>query len=71
MHVVEVRRNGADLAGPMAHMRNWLDVHEIEPKFFGFDVKVFRLEFATAREAVSFARAFDGWVGGEREPLAA
>jgi hypothetical protein len=71
MHVVEVRRNGGDLAGPMSRMRDWLDIHEIEPRFFGFDARVLRLEFATAREAVSFARAFDGWVGGEREILAA
>jgi hypothetical protein len=55
----------------MSRMRDWLDIHEIEPRFFGFDARVLRLEFATAREAVSFARAFDGWVGGEREILAA
>ncbi len=71
MHLVEVRRDTPDLAGPMGGMRNWLDIHEIEPRFFGFDARVFRLEFATAREAVSFARAFDGWVGGERETFAA
>jgi len=71
MHVVEVRRDGADLAEAMGRMRNWLDVQEIEPRFFGFDARLFRLGFATAREAVSFARAFDGWVGGERETLAA
>jgi hypothetical protein len=52
-------------------MRDWLDVHEIEPRCFGFDARAFRVEFATAREAVSFAGAFDGWVGGERETLAA
>jgi hypothetical protein len=71
MHVVEVRRNDADLAGPMGRMRDWLDIHESESSFFEFDARVFRVGFATAREAVSFARAFDGWVGGEREPLAA
>ncbi len=71
MHVVEIRRDSDDLVGPMGRMRDWLDAHEIEPRFFGFDVRVFRLEFATAREAVSFARVFDGWVGGEREMLAA
>jgi hypothetical protein len=71
MHFVELRRDNDDLARSMGRMRDWLDVQEIEPRFFGFDVKVFRLGFATAREAVSFARAFDGWVGGERETLAA
>jgi hypothetical protein len=71
MHVVEIRRNGEDLAGPMGRMRDWLDIHESEPKFFGFDARFFRVAFATAREAVAFARAFDGWVGGERETLAA
>jgi hypothetical protein len=71
MHIVEVRRENDDLAGSMGRMRDWLDVQEIEPRFFGLDAKVFRLGFATAREAVSFARAFDGWVGGERETLAA
>jgi len=71
MHVVEIQRDSDDLAGPMGRMRDWLDVHEIEPRFFGFDGRVFRLGFATPRDAVSFARAFDGWVGSERETLAA
>ena len=71
MHVVEVRREGDDLATLMSRMRNWFDVHDIEPKFFGFDARVFRLEFVAAREAVFVARAFDGWVGGDRETLAA
>ena len=42
MHVVEIRRDSDDLAGPMGRMRDWLDAHEIEPRFFGFDVRVFR-----------------------------
>jgi hypothetical protein len=71
MHVVEIRRYSDDLVNTMSRMRNWFDVHDIEPRFFAFDAKVFRLEFTTAREAMSFARAFDGWVGGERETLAA
>ena len=34
MHVVEVRRNGDGLAGPMAEMREWLDNKHIEPTLF-------------------------------------
>ncbi|MBV8492025.1 MAG: hypothetical protein JO162_00940 [Alphaproteobacteria bacterium] len=52
-------------------MRDWLDAQEVEPRLFVFDARVFRLEFATAREAALFARAFDGVVGSERQRLAA
>jgi len=71
MHVVEVRRDRSDLAGAMSRMRDWLDAQEVEPRLFVFDARVFRLEFATAREAALFARAFDGVVGSERQRLAA
>ena len=37
-HVVEVRRIGDDIAGPMGEMRTWLDVHQIEPRLFTFSV---------------------------------
>jgi len=34
MHVVEVRRDGDALSGPMAEMREWLDDKHIEPTLF-------------------------------------
>jgi hypothetical protein len=71
MYIVEVRRDGDELAGPMGRMRDWLDAQQIEPRLFEFDGTIFRLEFATAREAAAFAHAFDGQVGGDRGKLAA
>jgi hypothetical protein len=71
MHLVQIRREDGGLAEPMGRMRAWLDAHNIKPTLFDFDEQVFRLEFATAREAVDFAGAFDGWFGSNREKLAA
>lgn len=71
MHIVEIRREGDSLAEAMSRMRDWLDTNGIEPEFFGFDVSVFRLAFATARDAVNFARAFDGRCGSDPDRLAA
>jgi hypothetical protein len=31
MYLVEVRYTGEDLAGPMAELREWLDLRQIEP----------------------------------------
>src|SRR5438094_9618720 len=36
MHIVEVRRDGGDVAEPMGRMRNWLDEHRIAPQLFTF-----------------------------------
>ena len=71
MHIVEIRREGDGLAEAMSRMRDWLDNHGIEPEFFGFDEAAFRLGFATARDAVNFARAFDGRFGSDPDQLAA
>lgn len=71
MHIVEIRRDSDGLTEAMSRMRDWLDTHGIEPKIFGFDAGVFRLGFATARDAVSFARAFDGSCGSDSDRLAA
>ena len=71
MHVVEVRRNRSELAEAMSRMRDWLDAQEIEPRLFAFDALLFRLEFKTAQEAKLFARRFDGFIGNERERIAA
>ena len=72
MHLVEIRREGGEgLAETMSRMRDWLDAHAVEPEFFGFDDAEFRLGFASAREAVTFARAFDGRFGSDPGTLAA
>jgi len=66
MQIVEVRRDGDDLAGPMAQMRTWLDGMGIQPTLFRMSLvpggTLFRLEFAATREAVAFARAQGGTV---------
>ena len=67
MHIVEVRRVGRDLAGPMGRMRSWLDDHQILPRLFQLRRVVFHLEF----EAIAFAGAFDGRVIGTSNARAA
>ena len=74
-HVVEVRRIGGDIAGPMGEMRNWLDVHHVEPRLFRFSAAaqgvLFRLEFEVEGEAAAFANAFGGQELGDSRPRAA
>lgn len=55
----------------MGRMRDWLDVHSIEPRLFQFDRTAFRLEFDVAGEAVAFAEAFGGHLRGEPRARAA
>jgi hypothetical protein len=71
MHLVEISRDGEGLAASMSRMRDWFDANGIEPAFFGFDAEAFRVGFATARQAVTFARAFDGRFGSDPDQLAA
>ena len=69
MHIVEVHRDGDDLAAPMAEMRSWLDAARIQPAIFRLSLipgsTIFRLEFKAASEAEAFARAFAGRVVGD------
>jgi hypothetical protein len=55
----------------MGRMRDWLDVHAIEPRLFQLDRAAFRLEFEIDEEAVAFASAFGGHIGGEPRARAA
>lgn len=75
MHIVEIRRAGDRLTEPMAAMRNWLDVHQIEPKLFQFstmpDGVVFTLQFQNGAAAEAFAQAFGGKIVGDQHTLAA
>jgi hypothetical protein len=71
MYVVEVRRAGEGLAEAMGRMRDWLDVHAIQPRRFQFDRAAFRLEFEIEEEAVAFAGASDGHIRGEPRARAA
>ncbi|HEV8030583.1 MAG TPA: hypothetical protein VGP42_06145 [Stellaceae bacterium] len=75
MHIVEIRRRGGTLAGPMAAMRTWLDVHRVEPKLFQFSIisagVIFSLQFQNGGDAAAFARAFGGEVIGDQPTLAA
>ena len=76
MHVVEVRRKGADLGSAMAQMRTWVDHHRMEPQAFevgfipGGEVR-FRLSFAALNDASAFARAFDGDLVAMADKIAA
>jgi hypothetical protein len=69
MVIVEVRRNGDDLAAPMSQMRTWLDDQRIQPSVFLLSVipggMMFLLEFKAVSEAEAFAQAFGGQVIGD------
>jgi hypothetical protein len=70
MHVVEIRRRGADLGATMAQMRAWLDHRQSEPSLFELTFLArreirFRVQFQNASDALAFARAFEGKVSGE------
>jgi hypothetical protein len=71
--VVEVQRDGEDLAVPMEKMRTWLDNQRIQPTAFRLSLlpgaTIFRVEFRAASDAEAFARAFAGQVVGD-EPAA-
>ena len=75
MHVVEVRRDGDALSGPMAEMREWLDDKHIELTLFRLSLipggTVFQLEFRLFTEAAVYAHAFSGHIIGEAAPRAA
>jgi hypothetical protein len=64
MHIVEIRRGGDDMAGPMNQMRTWLDGRSIEPVAFRMSVipggTVFLVELQDVREAAALARALGG-----------
>ncbi len=78
MHIVEVRRQGADLGNVMAQMRTWVDHHRIEPHLFevafvsGGEVR-FQIQFQTIRDASAFAHVFEGEVlaGSDQNTAAA
>ena len=69
MHIVEIRRRGAELVAARAQMRTWFDYQRIEPSLFeiaflpGREVR-FCLQFKKAADAVMFADDFDGQVLG-------
>ena len=71
MHVVEVRRCGADLGAVMVQMRARTDHYKTEPSLFEvaslrhFEDR-FRREFRNASHASGFARAFEGELLGEQ-----
>jgi hypothetical protein len=60
MYVVEVLRNGGDVADTMGRMRSWLDDQQIVPSLFRLARLSFCLEFVTEADADAFAQAFDG-----------
>ena len=66
VHIVEVHRDGEELAAPTAQMRNWLDNEHIQPTIFRMSLlpggTIFRVEFKAASEAEAFPRAFAGRV---------
>lgn len=67
MHIVEIRRPGAELGAVMAQMRTWLDHHRAESGLFDLaflpDREIrFRLQFRDPSDASAFARVFEGEV---------
>jgi hypothetical protein len=76
MHIVEIRRNGADLGSVMAQMRTWADHYRVETTAFevafiaGGEVR-FRLSFGALTDASAFARAFDGDLAAPADKIAA
>ena len=65
MHIVEIRRHGAELGVVMEQMRTWLVHHCVEPRLF--DVAFlpggelcFRLQFKHANDVSGFASVFRG-----------
>lgn len=67
--MVEIRIPCDDgLGEEMAAMRTWLDHERIEPSTFHCVFKppgaVFRIDFARAEDAATFARAFRGRISG-------
>jgi hypothetical protein len=72
MHIVEIRRHGADLGVVMEHMRTWLDHHRVEPRLF--DVAFlpageirFRVQFKDASDVSGFASVFGGEMLGDED----
>lgn len=64
LYVVEIRRDGGDLAKIMSGIREWLDRQRFEPDAFrcetGGESVTFRLEFAKEGEASACAETFGG-----------
>ena len=64
LYVVEFGSFGGDIGAVMSNMRTWLDHQRSQPVFFsqmsGKDGPIFRLEFASEREALAFVGAFGG-----------
>jgi len=62
LYVVEIRREGEQLAKLMSAIREWLDAQRFEPDAFRCDqdgqIIVCRLEFKFESEARAFAGAF-------------
>ena len=58
LHVVELGSFGGDVGAVMSNMRTWLDHQRSQPVIFsqisGKDGPIFRLEFASEREALAF-----------------
>jgi hypothetical protein len=76
MHIVEVRRRGAEFGATMAEMRTWLDHHQVEPSLFEFKRATdggvrFRLQFKQRTEASALAVVFDGEVSGGNDTAGA
>ena len=69
MPVVEIQMLDANtLSEAMASMRQWLDHRHFQPAIFRSTIEeaglLLRIEFASAAQAVEFARAFDGTIAG-------
>jgi len=66
LYVVEIRREGGELAKMMSGIREWLDRQHFEPDAFrcvtAEESVTFRLEFGSEGEAMACAETFGGRV---------
>ena len=79
MHIVQIRRHGADLGVVMEQMRTWLDHHRVEPRLFDVAFLLgevrFRFQFKNASDVSGFASEScslpaQAWVPSQPRPLA-
>ena len=64
-HIVEVRRQGDDLARAMSDLRDWLARYLLQAAAIDYSVNedglLLRIQFAVENDASAFAGSFDAW----------
>jgi hypothetical protein len=65
MHIVELDREGNDIAATMEQMRTWLDRVRVQPALFTISLSRERTVFRVALSSINDARAFARAMGGK------